>query len=106
MAHAALAPDPALPLIGASGGVSGVLAAHALLRPRSKVRIMRYFRMITVPASVAFLLWIVLQVVGAALQFAGASPVSALAHLGGAAAGLLVACLFRRRARRVEPACA
>jgi membrane associated rhomboid family serine protease len=102
LVHAAFAPHQTVPLIGASGGVSGVLAAHACLRPRSKVRLMRYFRMITVPASLAFVFWILLQLVGTAIQFTGASAVSALAHLGGAAAGMLVACFYRGRARLVE----
>jgi membrane associated rhomboid family serine protease len=103
LAHATFTPDPTLPLIGASGGVSGVLAAHACLRPHSKVRVMRYFRMVTISAPTAFAIWIALQLIGTAMQFTGVSAVSALAHLGGAAAGLAVASFFRGRARRVEP---
>ena len=47
-----------------------------------------------------------LQLIGTAAQMSGASAVSALGHLGGAVAGLLVSLIWKARAREIEPACA
>jgi membrane associated rhomboid family serine protease len=100
--HAAFAPDPEIPLIGASGGVSGVIAAHAALLPHARVR-MRFF---DIPAWCAFGVWLVLQAIGVAKQIHGMSPVSALGHVGGAAAGLALGFMWKSHARAIEPRCA
>ena len=81
------------PCIGASGGVSGVISFYALAFPHAKLgflmRFYFWFRWITLPAYALFLLWVVLQFVGAWTQMAGFSNVAALAHLGGAGVGLI-----------------
>jgi membrane associated rhomboid family serine protease len=104
--HAYAAPNSEIPLIGASGGISGVLAAHACLRPHAKVRTMIAYRVVAIPASVMFAIWVVLQIIGTAAQMSGTSAVSALGHLGGAIAGFLLSLLWKARARTIEPACA
>jgi membrane associated rhomboid family serine protease len=106
LVHAALTRQPWIPLIGASGGISGVLAAHAALRPRARVRMRVGYGIVTVRASGAFLFWIALQAFGTLMQISGASAVSALGHLGGAAAGFALGLLWKSHARAVEPACA
>lgn len=86
-------PSSTIPCIGASGGISGVMAFYALKFPKVKLgfllRIYFIFRWIRVPSVVIFLLWIVLQFIGVAAQLRGFSNVSALAHLGGAGVGLV-----------------
>jgi hypothetical protein len=57
---------------------------------------------LAVPAYAAFLFWLLLQAVGAAVQLAGLTAVSGLCHLGGAAGGFAAALLWRGRARRIE----
>jgi membrane associated rhomboid family serine protease len=104
LVHASFAPRPETPLIGASGGVSGVLAAHAVLRPRAKVRMRIYYRVYTTNASMAFMFWIALQIFGILWQVAGLTNVSALGHVGGAAAGITLGLLWKSRARAIEPA--
>jgi len=100
-AHACGDPRGMLPCIGASGGISGVIAFYALKFPRARLGfVLRYwfaYRWFYMPASVALICWIVLQLWLAHLQLAGISSVSALAHLGGAAVGLLVWLLSRNR---------
>lgn len=85
--------QPAVPVIGASGGISGVLAFYALRFPRVRLAFMvRYFilfRWFAIPAWLGFVLWLLLQSVGVWQQLAGFSHVSALAHLGGAAVGFV-----------------
>jgi membrane associated rhomboid family serine protease/Zn-finger nucleic acid-binding protein len=107
LVHAAFAPDQTIPLIGASGGISGVIATYVTLRPGSKVRMMIFFRLFSLPAAVFLLFWIALQAIGTAMQMTGVSAVSALAHLGGAAAGILLGLSWRGLAReRMQAAAA
>jgi membrane associated rhomboid family serine protease len=101
--HASFAPRPDTPLIGASGGVSGVLAAHAVLRPRAKVRMRIYYRVYTTNASMAFLFWIALQIFGILRQVTGLTNVSALGHVGGAALGIALGLIWKSRALAIEP---
>lgn len=87
--------DPAstIPCVGASGGISGILAFYALKFPQARlgifVRIIRFYgRWLQIPAWMGFGFWVILQLVLLWLQLAGRSHVSALAHLGGATAGI------------------
>lgn len=90
--HIALDPRQQIPLIGASGGISGIVLYYALKYPRVQLgillRVFFYFRWIRMPAYAYVGIWVVLQLLGAYQQVAGITNVSALAHLGGAAVGL------------------
>lgn len=92
LAHIALDPRSTIPVIGASGGISGILAFYILRFPKARLgilfRFFLYFRWIQMPAYAWGLLWVALQLLGAYQQVSGASNVSALAHLGGAAVGV------------------
>jgi len=93
--HVLSDPHGAIPCIGASGGISGLIAFYALKFPHARLGILLryyyvYFKWIQFPAWVAFILWMLLQVWGAYKQIAGFSNVSALAHLGGTVAGVLL----------------
>jgi membrane associated rhomboid family serine protease len=94
-------PRSTLPCIGASGGISGMITFYALRFPEARLGILlRYlliFRWLYMPAWVALILWFVLQFVLAVLQVTGASEVSALAHLGGAAVGVAAWVAWRRK---------
>jgi len=95
IAHAMLEPRSDMPCVGASAGISGVIAYYAVAFPRAQLGLMwRYwfvFRWVRLPAAMAFVLWIGLQMLLAYIQIEGVSSVSALAHLGGAAVGLAMA---------------
>jgi membrane associated rhomboid family serine protease len=104
LVHASFEPRAQIPLIGASGGISGVLAAHAVLRPHARVRMRIYFTLFTTTASMAFLFWIALQVFGILRQVTGLTNVSALGHVGGALAGIALGLIWKSRAIAVEPA--
>jgi len=86
-------PSSTIPVIGASGGISGIIAYYALKFPHARLGILfgYYFHYdwIKMPAYVMFVIWIVLQMVGVWQQLAGYSNVSSLAHLGGAAVGVI-----------------
>jgi len=99
-AHAALDPRSAVPLVGASAGISGVLAYYAFRFPRARIGWAWRFWFVPIwwfrmHARTAFYLWVGLQLLLAWLQRRGLGHVSALGHLGGVLAGLLFV-YFRR----------
>ena len=86
-------PGSTTPCIGASGGISGIIAFYALKFPNVRlsflVRIAVWVRWISVPAYILFLVWITLQFLGAWMQTSASSHVAYLAHLGGVAVGFI-----------------
>lgn len=92
-AHWALSANPGEPLIGASGAVAGCAALAAVRFYRVRVPLAPK---VSVSVLAVVGLWIVLQGVGALVKIGDqAAGVSYWAHLGGAAAGLLLALAFR-----------
>jgi membrane associated rhomboid family serine protease len=96
--HILLDPDSAIPCVGASGGISGVIAFYALRFPKTKLSMMFWFIKpfwFSMSAIWLFFLWIVLQVVISGQQVAGLSDISGGAHLGGAFVGFVAWLLWR-----------
>ena len=81
-----------VPCIGASGGISGIIAYYACRHPEAKVglllRFYWHFHWVYIPAGIAFLLWVLLQGALSWGQVNGFTNVAAMAHLGGAAVGV------------------
>jgi membrane associated rhomboid family serine protease len=86
-AHIAFDPRANMPCVGASGGISGVIAYYALTYPKARIGMRYYVLLFYMPAYVWFFIWIGLQLLIAREQLAGAGNVSALAHLGGVTVG-------------------
>lgn len=84
--------DPArVPTIGASGAIGGVLGAHFLLFPRSRiVTFVPPLFLFPVPGWVFLGLWFFLESLGATSSD-HATEVAHWAHVGGFAAGMLIA---------------
>jgi len=83
-----------IPMLGASGAISGVLGGYLLLFPRNEVRAILFNFLTTVPAYVALGLWIVYQLVLGFLTSAGTGGVAYPAHIGGFVAGLVLIKVF------------
>ena len=82
------------PLIGASGAISGVLAAYLMIRPCAKVSVLVLRVVVRVRAFWVIGFWVVLQVF--LFAHAGADDnVAYLAHLGGAVAGAALLLLMK-----------
>lgn len=80
-----------IPMLGASGAISGVLGGYLLLFPNKQVRaIMFSFMMTTIPAFVALGLWIGFQLIQGYLSSNAQGGVAYAAHIGGFVAGLLL----------------
>jgi membrane associated rhomboid family serine protease len=89
-----MGPDSIIPMLGASGAISGVLAGYVLLFPRRQVRAIIFNFVTAVPAVVAIGIWIVYQIVLGYLAPAGEGGVAYAAHIGGFVAGLVLIKVF------------
>ena len=99
-------PRSSMPCIGASGGIAGIMTFYAWAFPQVRLAFvfayMLRFQWINLPAWGFILFWIGLQVIGAWQQVQGFTNVSALAHLGGAATGVVFWLLLRRQANEPQ----
>ena len=88
-----------IPMIGASGAVSGVLGAYLLLYPHARVVLMApvgfSLRPLKLPAIVVLGFWFLLQLVSSLLVGGEGGGVAFRAHLGGFVAGMLLVTLLR-----------
>lgn len=83
-----------IPMLGASGAVSGVLGGYILLFPQRQVRAVIFHFLTTVPAFVALGLWIVYQIVAGYFSSSATGGVAYAAHIGGFIAGLALVKVF------------
>jgi membrane associated rhomboid family serine protease len=83
-----------IPMLGASGAISGVLGGYILLFPKRQVRAIIFNFLTTVPAFVALGIWIVYQLITGYLTPAGTGGVAYAAHIGGFIAGLALVKVF------------
>ncbi len=102
LAHWASVPDSAIPLVGASGAIAGVMGGYLLLFPRAKVDILFifiiFFRIFSVPAWIMLGFWFGLQLVSGLGSSTEGEGVAYWAHAGGFVFGLLFTLpIFLRR---------
>jgi membrane associated rhomboid family serine protease len=86
--------DSVIPMLGASGAISGVLGGYILLFPQRKVRAIIFNFLTTVPAFVALGVWIVYQLIVGYMTDPGTGGVAYAAHIGGFFAGLALVKVF------------
>ncbi len=96
-------PSSAVPMIGASGAVAGILGAYLILAPRSRIAslvpILFIFTIVEIPAVFFLVFWFVSQLYSGlfSIQGAGESGIAWWAHIGGFVFGFIMVFLFRRR---------
>ncbi len=97
IAHIVFNSGSMIPTVGASGAISGVLGGYLLLFPRNRVYVMTWGGVAAVPAVLMLGLWILLQFVngvGSVAETPETGGVAYLAHIGGFAAGMILAPLL------------
>jgi membrane associated rhomboid family serine protease len=90
-----------IPMVGASGAISGVLGAYMLLYPRARVRVLVPLGIIPVPFWVRAVwvvgIWFALQLVAAAYADPTQPGTAFWAHIGGFIAGLVLTPVLKSR---------
>jgi membrane associated rhomboid family serine protease len=97
-------PDSAIPMVGASGAISGVMGAYLVLYPRVRVFTMVplgfFITSIALPAWAMLVYWGFLQLIGGFSRIgAEGGGVAFWAHVGGFVAGIVLIKLFERSDR-------
>jgi len=104
--------DPAshIPMVGASGAISGVMGAYLVLYPRARVftlvPIGFFITTIALPAWVMLIYWMVIQIFGGLAQSVAeeGGGVAFWAHIGGFVAGVVLIKLFAKPSHVLEHA--
>jgi membrane associated rhomboid family serine protease len=104
LAQVALGAHSTVPMLGASGAISGVLAAYAFLYPRSPITVLNPIPMmwlfwglfISLPAWVVILEYFVINLYSVFTSSSGAGGVAFAAHLGGFVSGAILLSLLRK----------
>ena len=98
LAHIAADPGSAIPTLGASGAISGVLGAALILHPKSRVLVPVLVIPLYLPAWALLIFWIGFQVWSAATAGPVGGGIAWWEHIGGFVAGALLVVPFRHRA--------
>lgn len=97
--HMLADPSSSIPLVGASGGISGVMILYGARFPQARLGLVIWFRWFTLPAVVYMAFWVGMQLLGSFAGMAtGGGGVAYLAHLGGAIVGLAAWWTWGRKA--------
>ncbi len=105
-AQVIVSPASPVPMVGASGAISGVLGAYLILYPRVRVNVLFilfiFIQVIPIPAYLVLLWWIGIQILSGLPQLGRVAQesggVAVWAHIGGFATGALLIKLFENRA--------
>lgn len=93
-AQIAMNSDSIIPMLGASGAISGILGGYLLMFPNRQVKALIFNFMTTVPAYIALCIWIVYQIVLGYLSPSAGGGVAYAAHIGGFVAGFALIKVF------------
>jgi len=102
LAQAIADPGSRIPMVGASGAISGVMGAYIVLHPRARVHMLVFLGIwittIAVPAYLMLAYWFILQLLGGLPGVGKELGGTAFpAHVGGFVAGVVLIMLFRNR---------
>jgi len=102
-------PDSQIPMIGASGAISGVLGAYLLLYPHARVLVAIplgfFIHMVRMPAMWVLGFWFLFQLISSAMASSEGGGVAWFAHIGGFIAGMALIPLFKyKRVSLFHPA--
>jgi membrane associated rhomboid family serine protease len=101
--HVFTSPHSTIPMIGASGAVSGILGAYLLLFPFAKVHTLIFLgffiQVIKIPALIVIGFWAIIQVVNGLVtqNIANQGGIAWFAHIGGFISGLIIIRLWKWR---------
>ena len=94
-------PDSTIPMVGASGAISGVLGAYLMVYPKAHVLVLIplgfIMQTIRLPAVAVLSIWFAIQIFSSLNAEPGTPGVAWYAHIGGFIAGCVLILLFKSR---------
>jgi membrane associated rhomboid family serine protease len=101
LAQALPDPNSEIPMVGASGAISGVLGAYLLLHPHARVLVVVplgfILQTMRLPAGLVLALWFGLQLLSNVMAPGQGGGVAFRAHIGGFIAGMVLVAVFKKR---------
>ncbi|MBI3805080.1 MAG: rhomboid family intramembrane serine protease [Nitrospirae bacterium] len=107
--HALTDPGSRIPMVGASGAISGVLGAYLVLFPHAKVLTLVpigfFIQLIRIPAVLVLGIWFLVQFVSGIFGYSGifgsqSGGIAWFAHIGGFLAGMVLIYPFKKKQRQ------
>ncbi|QBQ55271.1 rhomboid family intramembrane serine protease [Nitrosococcus wardiae] len=99
LAQILIAPSSTIPMVGASGAISGILGAYLLLHPFAQIKMLvPYFILffVWVPAWLMLGIWFLFQLLQSVVTPSDQAGIAFAAHAGGFVAGMVLLPLFKR----------
>jgi membrane associated rhomboid family serine protease len=100
LAQVATAPTSIVPMVGASGAISGIMGAYLVRFPRARILSLVFLGIfitaIPIPSAIFLGLWIAGQTVYAAMANPNLPGVAYLAHIGGFVIGAIAMFLLSK----------
>lgn len=95
--------DSVIPMVGASGAISGVLGAYLIRFPRARVHVLFIFflfiRIFAIPALYVLGFWFLFQLFSGLGSLGYGDGVAWFAHVGGFVSGMVLVFVFERKDR-------
>lgn len=97
--HASFYNGPNIPLIGASGAISGVMGAYCVLYPQARLQVLVFCRIIWIPASIYLTSWFLFQILYSIITLSSNAyyRIAWVAHVGGFIFGMLTAYIMKKK---------
>ena len=99
MCHVYMDSGSRVPMVGASGAISGILGAYMVLFPKARVKTLVFLgilvTIIRIPAAILLLLWLGLQIYSSIASGNVGGGVAWMAHIGGFVAGMILILPFK-----------
>ena len=93
-------PISEIPMIGASGAVSGVLGSYFLLYPKARITTLVFLgffiTILRLPAALLIGIWLLTQIVSAYFADINSPGIAWYAHIGGFFCGMLLTFFFKK----------
>ena len=107
LSHFITSPLSEIPMVGASGAISGILGAYLLKFPKARVHVLIplfiwIWRIFRIPAVIVLGFWFLIQIWNGFMLIGTGGGVAWFAHIGGFVAGLVLIKVFERKSYKIS----